>query len=242
MTRLVRIGFLVWLGLIINTTINAQDSLIYRLDLSKELEGWYDSLTGKENPILLQGILADIEPKASRTHPYLGKYQWQLGDVTYRNQQFNSVSLLYNIDRDVLLIQRSGLNPYEMFIELKNDMVSSFKILNSRFVKINNNPLDKPGFYEVLFEGTNLNFYAKRVKALDINGDNEYQFIQSDQYYIQFENEFYIIRNSGGLARIFKSNRKLINAFAYHENIRKLNSKTDKQFVALIEYCNTLNL
>jgi len=242
MTRLARIAFLVWHSLMLSTTINAQQRLLYQLDLSKDLEGWYDSLTAKENPLLLQGILPDIEPKASWSHPYFDKYQWQVGDVTYKNQQFKSVPLLYNIEQDELLILRNGQNNYEMFVELKKDMVASFTILNSRFVKITNNPLDKPGFYEVLFEGSNINFYARREKTLDRNGDDGFQFIQSDQYYIQFENEFYNINSSGGLARIFKSNRKLINAFAYRENIRKLNSTTDKEFVALIEYCNTLSL
>jgi hypothetical protein len=242
MARIIRVGFLVCVGLLVNTTLNAQDSLIYQLDLSQELESWYDSLTAKDNPILIQGNLAEIEPKASRSHPYFGKNQWYSGEVTYRNQLFKSVVLLYNIEKDELLIQRNGINSYEMFVELKKDMVSSFAILDSRFVKINNNPLDKPGFYQVLFEGANLSLYAKRVKKLDINGDDAFQFVQSDDYYILFNNEFFAIRSAGGVARIFKSNRKQIKSFAYQSGIRKLTSETDKQFVKLIEYCNTLNL
>jgi hypothetical protein len=129
-----------------------------------------------------------------------------------------------------------------MFVELKKDLVTSFAILDSRFIKINNNPLDKPGFYEVLSEGTNLNFYARRVKLLNKNGEFASQYVQSNEYYIQFKNEFFVIRSAGGLGRIFKSHRKEIKAFAYQEGIRNLTSETDKQFIKLIEYCNTLNL
>ena len=220
----------------------AQDDPIEQLDLSKQLNQWYDSLAGQENPILLQGKMADMERKILGSHPYLGKLEWLLGDVTFRNNKFQSVPLLFNLEKDALLVLRSGQNYYEMTIELKSDLVSEFKIQDSKFIKMAIPESGKAGFYEVLFEGDKLKFYARRDKQLIKNGFTGFEYVQSDQYFLLYKDEYYVIRNKGSLARLFKKDRKLIKSFANRTNIGKLNNETDKYFTVLIAYCDSLDL
>ena len=217
--------YLVLLALASCLSVKGQDNMVNRLDLSGDLESWYDSIAGIQNSILVEGSLADFTRKATQSHPYMFEYRWQTGEVTYRNQHFKGVPLLYNIERDELIILREGISSYENFVKLNKDLVTDFKLNNTRFVKLDKDRAPgKPGFYQELHAGDQLSFYAKRVKIFDRNGDDNFQYVQSNEYYIKYQNEFYVIRNVGTLTRLFKENRKQINKFASIERIRKLNS------------------
>lgn len=238
----------IYLGLMLAASsaahpVKAQKIKLEQLDLSNTaLAEWYDANAEKNNPILLQGKIANMERKSLYSHAYLGKFEWLRGDVTYRRHHFQAVPLLYDLEKDVLLALRSGENTYEMFIELKSDLVTDFKIEDSRFIRMTAEAPDKPGFYQVLFEGKKLKFYARRKKKLEISSLQGFLFVQSDDYYLQYKGEFYPIRNVGSLARLFKENRKLIKSFARKTYLRELNNETDKQFTILVAYCDSLNL
>jgi hypothetical protein len=243
MTSKTKSLLLIFLAVIFCSGLQAQDNMINQLDLSKDITTWYDDLLGIENTLLMEGALANYERKASRTHPYLNDYIWQLGNIVYRSQEFKSVPLLYNLEQDALFILRKGGNSYENFVELNKALVSGFTVGNSRYVKLDSMaPNNAPGFYELLYEGNQASFYARRVKKQDLNGDEDYQYKQLDDYYVLFEGQYYAVRNVGAVTRIFKENRKQIRSFANTQRMRQLEKESELQFIALIAFCNTLAL
>lgn len=243
MNKLAKLVLLFGPAFFLSNAIQAQSNQLNELDLSGNIDNWYFATTGIEQTLLMEGMLADTERKASKSHPYLYDYRWQTGAVTYRDQVFNGVPILYNIERDEVIILRDGVSAYDNFVQLKKELVDGFTIGNAKYVWVDNNPPGgKTGFYELIYNGNQLSLYAKRVKKQDINGDADFQYIQTDDYYVYFDNVFYPIRNAGSISRLFKTNRKPIKRFAIERNIRQINTDTELQFVLLIAYCNTLEL
>jgi hypothetical protein len=230
------------LVLVVHKESFSQQIIHKELDLSQDLSIWYDSVAGLDNTVLRQGVLADVERKALRTHPFLYDYKWQSGDVLYQEQQFKNVRLLYNIEEDLLITQGEGLSPYTQFIELKSDRISNFRIRHSMYIWVNESIQgNNSGFYEIIFEGAQLDLLAKRTKTLNLNG-TELIYDQKDQYFVHYNDEYFVIRNSGDLARKFKSNRRRIKEFARQNQIRKLNAQVDYEFVELLKFCDNLEL
>lgn len=219
-----------------------QNITLQGLDLSQDIGIWYDSIAGLQNTSLILGKLATTDRKASRSHPYLYDYKWQSGDVVYQEQQFKNVRLLYNIEEDILITLGEGFSPYTQFIELKSDGISNFRIRNSMYIWVNESIQgNNSGFYEVLFEGNQLDLIAKRTKTLNLSG-TELIYDQKNQYFVHYNDEYFVIRNSGDLARKFKPNRRRIKEFARQNQIRKLNSEVDFEFVELLKFCDNLEL
>lgn len=231
-----------FLVLVVHKESFSQQIINKELDLSQDLSIWYDSVAGLDKTVLRQGILADLERKALHTHPFLYDFKWQLGDVLYQDQQFKNVMLIYNLEEDVLLTMGEGISRYTQFIELKSDRISNFRIRNSKYKWMNESiQRNDSGFYEILYEGDQLDLIAKRTKTLNLN-DAQLIYEQKDEYYVHYQNEYFTINNSGDLSRKFKSNRRLIKDFARQNQIRKLNAEVDHEFIALIKFCDDLEL
>jgi hypothetical protein len=219
----------------------AQNIPLSGLNMSHDIDLWYDSLAGIENTGLVLGILADTEIKAQGTHPYFIDFRWQKGSLVYRGEQLNNVALLYNLETDVLLTLGNGLTPAEQYIQLNSKQVSFFEINGAKFRRIVNQlPGHSNGFYEELYEGDHLQLITKHNKVLEINSNNEFEYVEKEKSFVKYKNQYHSVKNSRDLAHILKPYKKNIKSYAKQHDVKKLNGDTSESFIELVQYCNGL--
>ena len=110
----------------------------YNIDsvsLKGDFRAWYDQQVGLENTVLQHGELATIGRKSPNSHAYYESSTWLSANVVYCNQMFRDISVLYNIEDDVLFISNNLAPTFTASpLKLRKELVSQFEIGHARFV------------------------------------------------------------------------------------------------------------
>lgn len=180
---------------------------------------WFDKSVGKNN--------LDINNGTPHTNPYrtlndshlylIDKYE--LGKITYEGQNYYEVNLKYDIYRDLLV-----LNPYgeseNTGINLIQNKVESFSILDKNFVKIDKKNNTVPeftiGYYEETKIGPDFTFYIKHHKDMQKTASENglyYTFKENNTFFIDFKNQIYAIKGKSDILKLFPEQKKQINGF-----------------------------
>ena len=196
----------------------------------------FDSIVGKENLGLNNGPLTLYPYKTIGDNTmFFKKNKFTIGNLIYDGQPYFNVNLKYDIFKDQLIFNPPG-QPEHIGISLIQDKTASFSIYGKNFVKLTNSQTSIPefisGYYELLRIGKNFNLYIKHHKDIlkEINEEGVfYSFHENYQYYIEYNNKFYVINNKTSIIKIFPESKKNINAF-YQKN-RSLNTSDYSQFI-----------
>lgn len=203
----------VWLS-VLGSTIQAQVS-VATLDLDHDIESWYQEQIGQNNTPIANGAYYRIEAQTPSQHQFLESPIWDVGTVVIHGQRFDSVRLLYNLFYDLLIVENSGVyrSNYQP-LEPNQKAVEAFNIHDLHFVNIESDSISSgKGFYEMVYEGENLNLLSKRSKLKTVN-EREVQYFQERQYYLQIGKNFYQYKNRRTLYDIFPEHKKEIRAYA----------------------------
>jgi len=160
--------------------------------------------------------------------PFFLSKEFYTGAVFYNNVLYEKVPLLYDIIKNELLIHDpSGI----YIIRLNNERVGWFTIWGHTFIQLifdsANNSQMRTGFYDLLYNGKT-SLYRKDSKTLNENtasaqGINRY-VVESNEYFIKKENQFYKITNKKSLMVVLKNKKKEIGQFIKKNklNLRKI--------------------
>lgn len=176
-------------------------------------------------------------------YPYFEYGDVQNGSVVYDNVLYENVPILFDVVKNEIVISDSAqfLKMY-----LNNEQVSSFTILNHKFIKLGDSaetPGIKNGFYEVLYNGNNVSFYKKQTKNIQekmgiITGFERY-IVMSEEYFLKKENKFYDAGSKKAVLNILKDKKNELNQFI-KQNKLKLKKQNEPAFIQLLQYYDTL--
>jgi len=160
-------------------------------------------------------------------NPFFLTDKAQRGTIVYDKIVYTDVDLLYDDLMDVLIMQDESHR-----IQLSNDRISSFTILNYRFIHILNDSLSnstpQAGFYNILYDG-NLCVLKKEIKTIreivtfSVEGKTRVIDLKS-VYYFRKNNEYFKIKNQKALLDFFPQQKNEIKHFI---KTNKLNFKKD---------------
>lgn len=124
---------------------------------------------------------------------YLTSKEWQQGTIQFDAVAYPNESLLYDVYKDQLVVQRTG----GFAVELRRDKIDWFSLPGHLFVNIRNNKNLKSGFYDQLASGrmTVLARHEKKLEEKVQEGGVRQWFDGHVTYYAIYNNDVHTIRN-----------------------------------------------
>jgi len=211
------------------------------LDLSGNLYSWYDAAIGKNNTGILIGEYQPIFRNSKNTHQFYISDQWTYSLLSFRNQTYDSIALLYDLDNDVLVIRHpTDFRFHSQPIKVTQSQVAWFRLHDHTFKYYDENePAPDPGFYDELFAGENIKLFVKRIKNMETSQTSEY--ISADKYYFSHQGKYYRIGGRITFLRIFKENRPKIRRYAISNRLKiKTRPEYEANMIQLSQYINDL--
>lgn len=211
----------------------------------KNIESYFDEIIRKENLTISNGKLFVNNYKTTETDQfYTNKYSSET--LNYKNETYTNINIKYDIHRDILIFKPYGES--ENFgIELIAENVHSFTLKNKTFINLSILTKDSidfvKGFFEENYRSEKLSFYIKHKKETKefINNQRIFNsFHNYNRYVIFFNNNYYEIKNSKDLIKIFPYLKKDIKQFN-DENNSLLRENKDVFFEKIIKKISALN-
>lgn len=222
----------------------AQNTIdVNNLSLDGDLSEWYDSQVGHENTSLFIGTLAYPEKAALVGHPNHKSATWLTESIRYRGETFHNVSLIYDLDQDLLYIKNTIYPTYstQPILPIQNQ-VEWFEINGDLFKYIPKAiGLLSPGFFQIIHEGSELSLIIKRSKIVKIGGNkgaSEYQ--QLNRYFLEKNGNYLRFKSKNSLLKLFPENKKLIRKYIRQNNLKILKPGHDHHLKMVIQYCESL--
>lgn len=209
--------------LTINTTL-AQSS-------EETIANYFDQTIGNENLDINNGQVHVNEFRLlNNKHRYYPSEKFEIGNITYNNQDYFNVAIKYDMYKDILVYKPQASEVIS--INLIQEKVATFNINKRKFVYLNNlftpsSPI-KSGYYEENFTGKNFTFYIKHhrdKKEVTKEAHVLTEFNDNYEYYIKKNASFYKLSTKKDLIKLFPERKRTINDF--HSAFRKL-EKSDR--------------
>ena len=197
-----------------NAQYNESDSLLYKKAKEYAVSLYHENIknesglyNGSQYVVYAQTIQDGI--------PFFEITQPSNGNVTYWGVEYKNVPLLYDILKGEIITVVPSTN---YLIKLNTEKVSSFEVLNHKFIRIakdSSNKNIKTGFYDVLYDGQTA-VYKKEIKTLneDLSSGKLRTFILDENaFFIKKNNVFFTVSNKSSLLDILKDKKKEVQEF-----------------------------
>ena len=206
----------------------------------KEKYIFFDAIVGIENSDLHYGkVYQEKHRVKSKKTKFFPEPDFVLGSVVFKGQSYFDINLKYNVYDDELLMlvdkQFGG-----SILQLHKEHVTSFKIGNHFFIKIENTELTN-GFYEVALEKSVFSLLKKHLKSpKQLLGEKQvfYEFEDDEkEYFLLYQDDNHSIEKATDLIAIFSK---------YQTELRSFEGKQDSglpfeiRVGNLLEYLDTL--
>jgi len=201
----------------------------------EQTKKYYDHVVKDQNQLYNGGDYVDYRP-LKEEHPYYISEDWITGTVQYHGEQYDDVSILYNIHTDDVIVEQSSSS---IMIKLIRDKVQSFSLDGHQFVLLSEQKDITKGFYDQLCKGK-VELYAKRIKDFQetISGSElQRNFIEKTRYYLYKEGHYYPIKSKKSILTVLGDRKKELNQFL-HENHLNIRQNREVAFIKLTEYYN----
>ncbi|MFY0650684.1 MAG: hypothetical protein JXQ96_01560 [Cyclobacteriaceae bacterium] len=213
------------------------------LDLNADVSGWYDNQIGLENTVLATGKISRLRTTAPTTVPYFETKNWRLGALTYMGQKFTNIPMVYDVERDELLVNLNIESDFRnVNLQLTKEYVSSFTLENNHFRYVP----DKigsynEGFYEVLFDTNILTLIKKHDKQLKTDSDLLINiYMEQAKYFLKYQNGYYRISGKTDILKLFRVNRQEIKEFTKMNRYKGFRKNDESDLIKVISYCASL--
>lgn len=198
-----------------------------------------------------QDVISGREHRAvyhyTNGHPFWKQKSWVLGSVQTKIHNYPSLTVRYDLYKDVLLFLPDSLSIE--FLAVNQDQVLSFTLEGVPFINLGMGadiammePANmKPGYYEWVYNGK-VNLFAKNWKELKSKtGDSSAhsEFYDRRTMYLWVDDVYHLIKRKKNLLVALGTHKNEIRSYIRknHLNIRKL---SDRQFVNLLKYYDSL--
>ena len=200
---------------------------------------WFDAVVGVENSGLYNGVRFKEKFKVFKdNHEFYRTSTFLVGDILYDKQPFFKVPMKYDAYNDMLIVKI----PYKsvhITLQLIKEKIEYFKLEDKLFANISKG--NTLGFYEVLFENSQLVLYKKhkKIKNRHIHKKQVYTIFKDQfKYFIKRDFIFYRVKSKGDFTKLFPQQKKKINIF-YRLNRVLLKLDMDTFMVKLLKHLNT---
>lgn len=196
------------------------------------------------NSFLFTGRNYNNKYKSIQGHQFFIEDYWEVGDICYKGQQFDSVYLLYEIFNDQVLVESFTTKGSMAPLKLHATDVSKFNLFGHTFVRLESDSTGGivSGYYDVLFEGDSVTLYAKRekeiVKSNDISTVAE-TFIQKDKYFILKGGQYHQVKKKGSFLKVLGDRKKELKRFA-RTNMLTFSQNRERSLIAMTKYYDSL--
>ena len=191
---------------------------------------------------LYNGRLYYVYDARMEEHQFFGDRKWQKGTVLYDGQRFDSIPMIYDINRDELIIKHFNGDA----LLLQSEKVEYFSKENHSFRRFESgkeiNDQMRTGFYDILYEGKSKvlvrrtkqrqeKIVEKKVIAL---------FPEKDFYYIHKDDRYYPVRSKKSVLGLFPDRKKELRKALREEKI-KYRKNRDAAITTIVVAYDSLN-
>jgi hypothetical protein len=195
--------------------------------------------TKKQSPLYNGSQYAVYNP-IEEEHPYFLTDDWMDGSIVYSGEQFDNISMMYDISSDKVIAEHFA----GAAVELITAKVTTFSIGGHNFKMFKKTDDTRQsiteGFYEILYDGKvkilkrHVKDYVEMLKWTELYVDYE----EKTHYYVVKNSAFYAIGSKSGLINILSDKKRELRRFS-RENKFSF-SKDEKIFVKLAAHYDTL--
>jgi hypothetical protein len=203
----------------------------------------YDSYLGK-NTFLYVGSSYVAPYSGIKGHQFFIDDYWEQGDIVYDKVNFDSIYIKYDVYKDILIIENFGLNGLPSHMKLYGPKVTSFRLHGYNFIRLQDDTQSnmKEGYYNILYDGTSIQAFAKRKKDLvtsnEINTIKE-MFVEKDRFYIKKDGKFYQVKNNRSIKKVLGDRKKEVQTYIKSNNIY-FKWDPDGQLIEVAKYYDSL--
>lgn len=234
----------IYIKLSIVTFLFLSSIFSYSQDVSNQGEyyKWFDSQISIENTSLNNGIRYKEKFRTKNgNHKFYLSAKFIKGDIVYDGQPFYDIEMKYDLFEDQIIINLPTQAGYSLF-QLIKDHIESFNIEGTTFIKLADNEVNNStntitGFYEISLQSPNLILYNKHLKIRIKFLDNKVvfsEFKNKNEYYIYYQNSYFLIKRKSDLTKIFPLQKKIITSY-YNSNKFLQKSNYDLFMIQLSE-------
>ena len=192
----------------------SEDSILYKSAIAHTLDVYYRQV-GDQSPIYNGSLYPGYGFSFKAGSPFFLTSEFHPDSLVYDGIKFNNIPLLFNDQMEVLITTDQGY-----WVQLVNERLSSFTILNHHFIRLVVDSLNKElsgtGFYELLYQGRSavLKKTIKKIKEELSSSEGILRSIdQTDRYYVRMGKAYFTIRSKREILNIFSDHRKGIQQF-----------------------------
>ena len=211
------------------------------LDLDGDISTWYDQTVGIEHTKILEGSSYHLRGPHLEENEYYESGEWALGIVGFGGQEYRNLDLLYNSYKDELIIR----NPVIHFsiaqpLLLNQQRIDYFQVYDRLFVQIREAPYPPrgAGFYERLYDGRSLSFFAKRIKN-DYIESGKFLYKEEDRFYLLYDGQYTRYKSKRTIYRMFPEQKAQLRSLGKKLDTR-LSRGGENNLLQLLEFCDQL--
>jgi hypothetical protein len=173
-------------------------------------------------------------------HPYFKTDDWAFGSVTYWDETYDNVPLLYDLSNDQVIAEHEGGSP----IKLVTEKIEGFTILDHTFRRLKQDDKNKisEGFYDELYNGK-LKVYAKHTKSFQESIETTKIIPRYDahtRYYILKDGIYYGVKKKSSILDVFSDRKQDVKDFIRKNRIR-FKHHHESAIVQIAEFYDTFN-
>ena len=203
----------------------------------------YDQAIGR-NSFLYTGKNYYNRHDQVQGHPFFTDDYWEYGSIIFENQRFDSIYLKYDVYDDLLLVEHFSSSGIMTAMQIHKPKVSGFELFGHRFLQIMDDSTAKikPGFYDNLYDGNNVQLLCKWKKELVKNmsaGSYSEEFMDKQRFFIVKGGEYFPVRNRSSLIKILEDQKKEIKRFIRQNKVRYFNNNT-QLYIEVASYYDSL--
>lgn len=192
--------------------------------------------------ILVNGVFYEDRYHEEIGHPFLIESEFSKGTLVFREKEYKSVEINYDIYEQQLVLYITHHNSIAWIIP-PHDFISSFSIGDKLFVKYAFQ--NDPQFYQVIFDSEKLRclyyWYKLRSDSDHKRNYNSYEFSDSKKKsYLLLNDEYMRYRDNRSFANLFP--REIKSEIRKHIKAKgiKVAKSNDGEMLELIRYCNSM--
>lgn len=172
--------------------------------------------------------------------PFYETDSWKNSSIRLIYKTFDSIPALYDLVKDVLVID----HPAGYRMAMRSELVQSFWLAGHTFVRLTDSTdrTLRTGFYDLLYNGRT-QLVARRSKAIVINPSVTITygvFEPHVQYYVRKEGHYLPVRNKKTLLNVLSDRKKELTAYVRKEKLR-FKPDPEPAILALTQYYDELS-
>ena len=212
------------------------------LALSRAIDHYDEELS--RNSFVYNGKSYFDEFDYVQGHQFFLEDYWEVGNIVFQGQRFDSIQMMYDTHRDLLIVENYNSDGYLSPITLNGEQVSSFDILEHHFIRVKGDSLSnfKEGYYDLMYESDRMQVLVQRrkeiVKNTETNSIRE-EFRERNRYYIRKDGQYFQVKKKKSVLKALEDHKKAVKTFM-RQNPLYYGGLPEYHFVQIVKYYESL--